>query len=132
MKSFILAFIIFCINISFCFGQSKYLGMSKNKILKLLSIEKIDVFESDKDMIHAVDDKTLCNLIFYFDEKKICYHLKTTFQEETGFLKLANFYQVYFNGIDETKWAFPLKNGIDSIKISREYGFDLIEETYYE
>lgn len=132
MKSLIIFFSFFFLNINFGFGQSKYLGMSKNKIIKILLTEKIDIVESTSDMIHSVDDKTLCNLIFYFDDNDNCYHLKTTFQEETGFFKLINYYQVRFKTDTGMEWAIPFKNGVDSLKASRQNGFDLIEETFHQ
>lgn len=112
-------------------GQSKYLGMSRKHIIESLRSEGIEIMEQDGYMIHTVDDKTLCNIIFYFDDSKHCYHIKTTYQEEKGFLKLTNYFEMRYGIEKGFNWAIPFKNGIDSIKATREYGFDLIEETFH-
>ena len=131
LKTVIAVWLILVIANCGSFSQSVYLTMDRGQIERLLQERQIEVGESDQEHIHAVDDRLLLNLIFYFSDG-YCSTMVTTFQHPEGFLKLVGFMEANFRKAEEMCWVVPMENGVDVVKAYRKTGYDVIEENFFD
>lgn len=112
-----------------CFSQNSFLTLTYQEIFDELKQRNIEIMESDSAHIHAVDDITYRNLIFYFTDS-ICLKMVTTFQFPQDFLKIIKYYDSKYKSNQPMLWFMSFNGGVDSIRAYRKNGYDMIVENY--
>lgn len=110
-------------------GQSPYLNLKYDKVVKMLMQRGIEIAEMDSTHIHSVDDKNLRNMVFFF-ENDVCNRVITTFQLPEDYRKVINFLDVKFGYTNGMNWVIKTEEGIDSVTAARRAGFHFINESF--
>lgn len=111
------------------FGQSPYLNLNYDTVLKMLKQRRIEIAEMDSAHIHSIDLKNLRNMVFFF-ENEVCIRVLTTFQLPDDYRKVVNFLDVKFGYTNGMNWVIKTEEGIDSVMAARRSGFHFINESF--
>lgn len=128
-KIFIILFIIIPY-ISISQGY-KYFGKSHDEIISSVKLNKnIEIMDDLPDYIHTVDDVKLNNIIFFLENNK-CYEVHTTYQIETDYEKVLNYFDVIYLKDEENVWHFDFDKGRQVTYLEKKKGFFVAKDIFF-